>query len=139
MLVNLLKLHFGWHLARIKCLAYIIVALFKIKTVTLTEVATAFPGTAEIESHYKRLQRFFKQVEIKSSLIATFVVAFLPYETYTLSMDRTNWMLGCFPINFLVGSSPRLRPSAKARHTRRGYVFAYCVHFATRTPSFGSA
>jgi len=102
MLVNLLKLHFGWHLARIKCLAYIIVALFKIKTVTLTEVATAFPGTAEIESHYKRLQRFFKQVEIKPSLIATFVVAFLPYETYTLSMDRTNWMLGCFPINFLV-------------------------------------
>ena len=66
MLVNLLKLHFGWHLARIKCLASIIVALFKIKTVNLTEVATAFPGTAEIESHYKRLQRFFKQVEIKA-------------------------------------------------------------------------
>jgi hypothetical protein len=94
MLVNLLKLHFGWHLARIKCLAYIIVALFKIKTVTLTEVATAFPGTAEIESHYKRLQRFFKQVDSKPNLIATFVVAFLPYETYTLSIDRTNWMLG---------------------------------------------
>jgi len=37
------------------------------------------------------------------------------------------------------GSSPRLRPSAKARHTRRGYAFAYCVHFATRTPSSGSA
>jgi hypothetical protein len=102
MLVNLLKLHFGWHLARIKCLAYIIVALFKIKTVTLTEVATAFPGTAEIESHDKRLQRFLKQVDIKPRLIATFVVAFLPYETYPLSMDRTNGMLGCFPINFLV-------------------------------------
>ena len=102
MLVNLLKLHFGWHLARIKCLTSIIVALFKVKTVNLTEVATAFPGTAEMESHYKRLQRFFKQVDIKPSLIATFVVAFLPYETYTLSMDRTNWMLGCFPINFLV-------------------------------------
>ena len=102
MLVNLLKLHFGWHLARIKCLAYIIVALFKIKTVNLPEVATAFPGTAEIESHYKRLQRFFKQVEIKPSLIATFVVAFLPYETSTLSIDRTHWMLGCFHSNFLV-------------------------------------
>src|SRR2546422_5314057 len=100
MLVNLLKLHFGWHLARIKCLASIIVALFKIKTVNLTEVATAFPGTAEMGSHYKRLQRFFKQVETKPSLIATFVVAFLPYETYTLSMDRTNGMLGCFNINF---------------------------------------
>ena len=102
MLVDLLKLHFGWHLARIKCLAYILVALFKVKTVNLTEIATAFPGTAEIESHYKRIQRFFKQVDIKPSVIATFVVAFLPYETYTLSIDRTNWMFGCFNINFLV-------------------------------------
>jgi hypothetical protein len=102
MLVKLLKLHFGWHLARIKCLASIIVALFKIKTVTLTAVATAFPGTAEIASPYKRLQRFFQQVDIKPSLMATFVVAFLPYETYTLSIDRTHWMLGCFPINFWV-------------------------------------
>src|SRR5438552_9673871 len=84
------------------CLASIIVAVFKTKTVNLTEIATAFPGTAEIESHYKRLQRFFKQVDIKPSLMATFVVAFLPYETYTLSIDRTNWMLGCFHINFLV-------------------------------------
>src|SRR5205085_12303579 len=90
------------HLARIKWLPSIILALFKVKTVNLTEVATAFPGTAEMESHYKRLQRFFKQVDIKPSLIATFVVTFLPYETYTLSMDRTNWMLGCFHINFLV-------------------------------------
>jgi len=30
--------------------------LFKIKTVNLTEIAPAFPGTAEIESHDKRLQ-----------------------------------------------------------------------------------
>jgi hypothetical protein len=37
------------------------------------------------------------------------------------------------------GSSPSLRPSAKARHTRPKCAFAYCVHFATRTPSFGSA
>ncbi len=28
MLTDVLKLHFGWHLARIKCLAYLIVALF---------------------------------------------------------------------------------------------------------------
>src|SRR5437870_11573611 len=39
----------------------------------------------------------------------------------------------------MYGSSPRLRSSAKARHTRRGYAFASCVHFATRTPSSGSA
>jgi hypothetical protein len=35
-------------------------------------------------------------------LIAQLVVSFLPYPTYTLALDRTNWMLGCFSINFLV-------------------------------------
>src|SRR5712664_1504672 len=35
--------------------------------------------------------------------------------------------------SFLLGSSPSLRPSAKARHTRRGCAFAYCVHFVDHT------
>jgi hypothetical protein len=102
MLTHVLKLHVGWHLARIKCFSSLVIALFKVKTVNLAEVATAFPGTAEIDSHYRRLQRFFKQVEIKPAMVAQLVVSFLPYATYTLSLDRTNWMLGCFPINFLV-------------------------------------
>ena len=102
MLTDLLKLYFGWHLARITCLASLIVALFKVKTVNLAEVATAFPGHAAIESHYRRIQRFFAQVELKPALLAQWVVAFVPYPTYTLSLDRTNWMLGCFSINFLV-------------------------------------
>jgi hypothetical protein len=102
-LTNLLKLHFAdWHRSRIKCLSYIITGLFKVKTVNLTEIATTFPGRAEIESNYRRLQRFFQHVEFHSSFIAEFVVTFLPYTTYTLALDRTNWMLGCFPINFLV-------------------------------------
>src|ERR687896_1914817 len=103
MLTDVLILHFaGWHLARIKCLAYLIAGLFKVKTVNLTQIATTFPGHAEIESHYRRLQRFFQQVEFDSTLIAQFVVSFLPSTTYTLALDRTTWMLGCFPINFLV-------------------------------------
>lgn len=102
-LTHILKLHFAdWHLARIKCLSYLIMGLFKVKTVNLTEIATTFPGRAEIESHYRRLQRFFQQVEFDSPLIAQLVVSFLPDPTYTLALDRTNWMLGCFSINFLV-------------------------------------
>jgi predicted transcriptional regulator len=38
-----------------------------------------------------------------------------------------------------VGSSPSLRPSAKADHTRLKCAFAYCVHFVDHTPSAGSA
>jgi len=103
MLTDVLKLHFaGWHIARIKCLSFLIVALFHVKTVNLTQLATAFPGQAEIDSHYRRLQRFFQHMEIKPALVAHLVVAFLPYTTYTLALDRTTWRLGCFPINFLV-------------------------------------
>lgn len=102
-LTDILKLHLAhWHLSRIKCLSYLIIGLFQVKTVNLTEIATAFPGRSDIESNYRRLQRFFQHVEFDSALIAQLVVSFLPYTTYTLALDRTNWMLGCFSINFLV-------------------------------------
>ena len=39
----------------------------------------------------------------------------------------------------LPGSSPLLRPSSKARHTRLQCAFAYCVHFVDHTPCAGSA
>jgi hypothetical protein len=52
MLTHVLKLHFGWHLARIKCLSCLIIALFKVKTVNFVELATAFSGTAKVDSPY---------------------------------------------------------------------------------------
>lgn len=102
MLSDVLKLHFGWNLARIKCLSCLIIALFKVKTVNFAELATAFSGCAKPESHYRRIQRFFKEVQIQQDMIAQLVASFLPYDQFILSMDRTNWMLGCFSINFLV-------------------------------------
>jgi hypothetical protein len=105
MLTDGLTLHFaGWHLARMTCLASLIVALFKVKTVNLTHRATAFPGRAEVESHYRRRQRFFQPVESKPALIAHVVVAFLPDTTSPFALDRTTGMLGGFPMNFLVFS-----------------------------------
>jgi hypothetical protein len=102
MLTEVLKLHFGWNLARIKCLSCLIIALFKVKTVNFAELATAFSGTAKTDSHYRRIQRFFNEVHIQQDMIAQLVASFLPYDQFILSMDRTNWMLGCFSINFLV-------------------------------------
>ena len=66
-----------------KCLSSFIVALFKVKTVNLTQLATAFPGRAEVDSHYRRLQRFFQHVEINPAVIARLVVSFLSDTTYT--------------------------------------------------------
>jgi hypothetical protein len=102
MLTDVLKLHFGWNLARVKCLSCLIIALFKVKTVNFAELATAFSGSAKTDSHYRRIQRFFKEVHIHQEMIAQLVASFLPYDQFILSMDRTNWMLGCFSINFLV-------------------------------------
>jgi hypothetical protein len=100
---TVLKLHFaGWHLAHTTCLSSCIVALCKVKTVHLTPLATAFPGRAEVDSHSRRLQRFFQHVELKPAVIAHVVVSFLPDTTYPLALDRTTWMWGGLPMNFLV-------------------------------------
>jgi hypothetical protein len=80
MLTHVLKLHFGWHLARIKCLSCLIIALFKVKTVNFVELATAFSGTAKVDSHYRRIQRFFKEVNIEQATVARLVASLLPYD-----------------------------------------------------------
>jgi hypothetical protein len=93
MLTALLKLHLaGWHLARLQCLSSCIVALCKVKTVNLTQRATAWPGRAEVDAHDRRLQRFFHYVAIQPALIAHVVVSFLPYTTSPLALARTTWM-----------------------------------------------
>ena len=102
MLADLLQSTFGLHRARTTCLAALIIALFKVKTVNLTQLATAFPGPANIDSHYRRLQRFFQHVQLQPARLAKCVLAFLPDAPYTLALDRTQWMLGTMPINFLV-------------------------------------
>jgi hypothetical protein len=102
MLTNVLKFHFGWHLARVKCLSCLIIALFKVKTVNFVELATAFSGSAKVDSHYRRIQRFFKEVNLQQETVAHLATSLLPYDQFILSMDRTNWMLGSFTINFLV-------------------------------------
>jgi len=90
MLTHVLKLHFGWHLARINCLSCLIIALLKVKTVNFVELATAFSGTAKVDSHYRRIQRFFKEVNIDQATVARLVASLWPYDQLILSLDRTN-------------------------------------------------
>ena len=101
-LADLLQSTFALHRAPVTCLVALVIALFKTKTVNLAQLATAFPGQAEIDSHYRRLQRFFQHVQLQPARLAKFVLAFLPDAPYTLTLDRTQWMLGSMPINFLV-------------------------------------
>lgn len=58
-----------WHGSQLDFLAKFILALFKVKTVNLAQVATAFPGRAKRESHYKRVRRFFRGSHQKLSRV----------------------------------------------------------------------
>ena len=45
-------------------LALFLVALFRVKSVNFSELATGFMGSAKMDSNYKRLQRFFSEFEL---------------------------------------------------------------------------
>ncbi len=67
-----------------------------------TPLANGLNGRAKSTSNYRRLQRFFKGIEFDQTLVARFVLSFLPAdERLLVSMDRTNWQLGKTEINLL--------------------------------------
>lgn len=103
-LKSVLSSHLPWHGARLSFLAMFLIALLKVKTVNLTEIATALNPKAKISSNYRRLQRFFGEFELDYDVTAKLMVALLPQpdEGYTLSLDRTNWQFGQYAINLLV-------------------------------------
>ena len=99
MLTDLLQLTFGLHRARIACLAALVIALFKVKTVNLAQLATAFPSPAEIDSHYRRLQgkhqkvwENFRSVQMPAPALA--------------SLSELQVNLGCEGIHLCVAQMP---------------------------------
>lgn len=66
--------HLSWHGARVRFLTLFLVALFRVRTVNLTEIPGAFASRAKAESNSKGLKRFFSQFEVKQDEIAQMVV-----------------------------------------------------------------
>jgi hypothetical protein len=106
-LKNKLLETFQYNKCRIDCLVNLIVALFMVKTVNLWELASCFVGEAKQESHYKRIQRFFRELKWNDSWYAKWSLSlFFPEsKRIKLSMDRTNWQFGKVGLNFLVLSA----------------------------------
>ena len=102
-LTKILSAHLGWNKARISFLANIITALFKVRSVNLTDLSAALSGKAKADSKYKQLQRFFRVFEMDINSVSSMIAALVPIskENWTLSMDRTNWKLGKANINIL--------------------------------------
>jgi hypothetical protein len=100
---NALRPHLSWHGARLTFLAAFLIALLRVKTINFAELATAFSGKAHTDSHYKRLQRFFRDFEMDYGEIAQTVVALMSIpEPWVLSIDRTEWKFGKCVFNILM-------------------------------------
>jgi hypothetical protein len=98
-----LKPHLAWHGARLAFLAAFLISLLRVKTVNLSEIATGFGGKAHIESHYKRMHRFFRQFEVDEIEIAKAVMALMAIpQSWVLSIDRTKWEFGEHTFNILM-------------------------------------
>ena len=93
----------GWHGARVAFLSLFLVALCRVKTVNLAEVATGFAGSAKVESNYKRIQRFLRSFDLNYDQIAQLVVRLVGIpKPWVLSVDRTTWEFGSVTINILM-------------------------------------
>ena len=102
LLCEKLQQHLGWHGARLKLVSKFLMSLMRVKTVNLAEIATGFSGEAKIESHYKRLQRFFREFEVDYESIALMVVKVMKIpEPWIISIDRTDWQFGKTVFNVL--------------------------------------
>lgn len=98
-----LKPHLRWHGARLSFLALFLVALLRVKTVNLAEIATGFRTNAETSSSYKRLQRFFRDFDLDYAVIARLIVALMNIpQPWVLSTDRTEWSFGQTRFNILM-------------------------------------
>lgn len=98
-----LQQHLPWHGARLSFMAEFLIALFRVKTVNLTELATGFSGSAKVESHYKRLQRFLRDYEFDYLASVKLIVRWMDTrESWKLSLDRTQWHFGTQVVNILV-------------------------------------
>ena len=100
-LMHSLNVDFKWNKARLFCFSNMLLALFAVRTVNLKEIAVAFDDKSQIDSRYKRLDRFFAFFKVDYTLIARwmFKIFFNPDQKIYLILDRTNWFWGKKKIN----------------------------------------
>ena len=97
-----LQENLDWHGARLSFLALFLLALLKVKTVNLSELALGFEGKAKTGSKYKRLQRFFRGFDLDYEVIAKLVISWMQIpQPWVLSIDRTSWEFGSHCYNIL--------------------------------------
>ena len=102
-LINRLQPHLDWHRARLVCCAATILALIKLRTVNLCQLALVLNPKAKTQSNERRLRRFLAGFELDFECIARLIVALIPQQDgFTITLDRTQWLFGTTKINILM-------------------------------------
>ena len=102
-LIQRLQPYLPWHRARLVCAAATILALIKLRTVNLCQLALVLNPNAKPESNERRLRRFFSGFEFDFEVIARLIVALIPQQgDFTITIDRTHWLFGKTKINILM-------------------------------------
>ncbi|HAT8860266.1 TPA: hypothetical protein JBE16_15750 [Legionella pneumophila subsp. pneumophila] len=99
---GILSQQLNWHKSREDCFAQMLLALFMVRSVNLSEIAVAMDGTkASIDSRYKRIYRFFSTFELDFIWIARWIYSlfFNSHQKIYNAIDRTNWYWGKAKIN----------------------------------------
>ena len=61
------------------CFVGMLIGLLKLRTVNLTELATAFPSPAQPQSRYRRIQRFLADYTINFDNVARFIMRWFDF------------------------------------------------------------
>ena len=101
-LAIILNKSFNWSKPRVYFFAKILLALFMVKTVNLSKLASGIGCKTKKSSRYRRLQRFFKEFRIDIDVISRFIYRLFGFDEVFLTMDRTNWKWGKCHINILM-------------------------------------
>lgn len=87
---------------RIDLLGKLLPALIQTRSVNLKKLACALSGWAQVDSHYRRLQRFFTS-DISPWIFTQLILNKLDVtgQAVTLVLDRTHWQRGATHLNLL--------------------------------------
>lgn len=98
---------FTWHKSRVDCFANLLISLISRQTVNLAHLAAHFARNTKIESNYRRIQSFFKEVEFDYDRVGHWSIEQMlsNKDKFYLAIDRTNWQFGKTDINILMLSA----------------------------------
>lgn len=83
-------------------IALFIVSILKVGTVNLSKISIGMGGQANVQSNYRRIQRFIDQVRWCYLTLVPLILKWSNVKgPLTLIIDRTNWKLGSSDLNIL--------------------------------------